>query len=102
MHFTVTGALIGLVFGIFGFFLGFSLKRAASIVLLAIFAFATLKALEYLGVAMNWRLFESLVHALAQLGKTSIELIRGMLTAATLLSIILFLCGGVLGVITRR
>jgi hypothetical protein len=102
MSATITALLITAVFAVFGFFLAFSLKRAVNIVVFGIFAFAALKALEYLGVAPNWHLFESLTQSLGQFGKASLDLVKGMLATATIVSILAFLGGGVCGFLVRR
>ncbi len=98
----LTAILIAVVFAIFGFFLAFSLKRAANILIFGVFAFASFKALDYLGVAADWRLFDNLVQTLGQFGRASLELVKGMLATATFVSILAFLGGGLCGFITRR
>lgn len=102
MSSAINAALTATVFGAFGFFLAFFLKRAASIIIFGIFAYASFKALNFLGVATDWRLFNSIVHAISQLGKTTLDLIRGILNTATLVSVVCFICGGVAGFILRK
>jgi uncharacterized membrane protein (Fun14 family) len=102
MSLTLNSALVASVFGIFGFFLAFSLKRATNIVLFGVFAYASLKALDYLGVATDWKLFENLIHILSQFGRTVLDLISAMLHTATFISIFCFLCGGVCGFVLRK
>jgi uncharacterized membrane protein (Fun14 family) len=102
MNPAINGALVASVFAIFGFFLAFSLKKAVSIVVFGIFVYASLKALHYLGVTTDWRLLDDLVPMVTQFGKTVYDMVKGMLHAATSLSIVCFLVGGVCGFLLRR
>jgi hypothetical protein len=102
MNFTINGALVALVFAIFGFFLAFSMKRATGVILFGLFAYASLKALDYLGVTTDWRLFDDLVRIVTQLGKTILDMVKAMLRTATFLSIFGFISGGVCGFLLRR
>lgn len=102
MNPTINGALVASVFAIFGFFLAFSLKKAVSIVVFGIFVYASLKALHYLGVATDWRLLDDLVRMATQFGQTVYDMVKGMLSAATSISIICFLVGGVCGFLLRK
>jgi hypothetical protein len=102
MHYTMNGALVALVFAIFGFFLAFSLKKVAGVVLFGVFVWASLKALDHLGVATDWRLFDELVRVITQLGTTILHMIKTILRTATFLSIFGFISGGVCGFLLRR
>ena len=95
-------ALVASVFGVFGFFLAFSLKRATNIIVFGIFAYASFKALDYLGVTTDWKLFDNFVHTFTQLGRTTLDLISGILNTATFISVACFLCGGVFGFLLRK
>ena len=102
MSTAINAALIATVFGAFGFFLAFFLKRATSIIIFGIFAYASFKALDFLGVTMDWRLFNGIVHTISQLGKTTLDLIRGILNTATLISVLCFISGGIAGFLLRK
>jgi uncharacterized membrane protein (Fun14 family) len=102
MNPTINGALVASVFAIFGFFLAFSLKKAATIIIFGIFVYASLKALHYLGVTTDWRLLDDLVRMVTQFGKTVYDMVGGMLHAATLVSIVCFLAGGLCGFLLRK
>ena len=102
MNPAINGALVASVFAIFGFFLAFSLKKAVTIVIFGIFVYASLRALHYLGVATDWRLLDDLVRMATEFGKTVYDMVRGMLSAATSISIICFLVGGVCGFLLRK
>jgi hypothetical protein len=102
MNPVINTALVASVFGAFGFFLAFSLKRATNIIVFGIFAYASFKALDYLGVTTDWKLFDSLVHTSTQLGRTTLDLISGMLNTATFISVACFLGGGVAGFLLRK
>ncbi|HEY3278409.1 MAG TPA: hypothetical protein VGJ94_17470 [Syntrophorhabdaceae bacterium] len=102
MSLTIHNLVVASVFAAFGFFLAFSLKRAAGILLFGVFAYASLKALDYLGVSTDWKLFDDLVHIITHLGKTILDMIKAVLRTATILSITGFLAGGVGGFILRR
>ncbi|MEI6153572.1 MAG: hypothetical protein WCQ90_05750 [Deltaproteobacteria bacterium] len=98
----LNATLIASVFGIFGFFLAFSLKRVAGIVLFGVFTYAAFLALHFLGATTDWKVFTSFIGTLSHLGKTTIDLIGGMLNTATLVSIICFLGGGLIGIVVRH
>jgi hypothetical protein len=102
MSFATTGALVSAVFGVFGFFLGFSFKGVTNIILFGIFTYACFKAFDYLGVGANWTSFHELINTLSLFGKTILDLMGGMLNTATFLSTLCFLCGGVFGLMLRK
>jgi uncharacterized membrane protein (Fun14 family) len=102
MDLSYNSALVAAVFGIFGFFLAFSLKKAINILLFGIFTYASLQALSYLGVQPDWVQFQEVVDLLSQLGKTLLGMVKTMLQAAALASVLCFLTGGVLGFALRR
>jgi hypothetical protein len=102
MSLTLNGALVALVFAMFGFFFAFSLKKATGIILFGVFVYASFKALDYLGVTTDWRLFDELVRIVTQLGKTILDMIKTVLRTATFLSIFGFISGGVCGLVLRR
>lgn len=95
-------ALVAAIFGIFGFFLAFSLKRATNILLFGVFTYASLHALSYLGVQADWVQFHEVVDLLSQLGKTLLVMVKKMLQAAAFASVLCFLTGGVLGFVLRK
>ena len=102
MSLTSNTALVASVFGIFGFFMAFSLKRAINIILFGVFAYASLKALDYLGVSTDWKLVEYLIHTISQFGRTVLDLMSALFRAATFTSIFCFLCGGLFGFILSK
>jgi hypothetical protein len=102
MNLTIHSALVALVFAIFGFFFAFSLKRATGVLLFGVFVWASLKALDYLGVTTDWRLFDELVRIITALGATILTMIKTVLRTATLLSILGFISGGVCGFLLKR
>ena len=62
----LSGYTAALVFGLFGFFLAFSVKRAAAFIIFGLFAYAALWALGHLGVATDWRGLDEVAHDEAQ------------------------------------
>jgi hypothetical protein len=94
--------LVAVIFAILGFFLAFFLKRATNIILFGIFTYASLMALDYLGVSTDWPLFNKFVDLLSQLGKTILALIGGMLNSATFPALMCFLLGGFTGFLKKR
>jgi len=94
--------LVETIFLTLGFFLAFSLKKATNIILFGIFAYASLIALDCLGVSADWPLFNELVTLLSQLGSTILSLISGMLAGASFPAIFCFLMGGFLGFLLKR
>lgn len=102
MDLSDNSALVAAVFGIFGFFLAFSLKRATNIVLFGVFTYASLHALSYLGVQADWVQFHEVVDLLSRLGKTLLGMVMTMLQSAALASVLCFLSGGVMGFVLRK
>ena len=102
MNETFNGALVAMVFGIFGFFLAFSLKRATNIIIFGVFTFASFHALDYLGSTVDWSLFHQAVDILPKLGKTLLDLVAKTLETATFISVICFLSGGLFGFLLKR
>jgi uncharacterized membrane protein (Fun14 family) len=99
---SISAISIGGIFAILGFFLAFSLQRATNIILLGIFTYGSLLALDYMGESVAWPRFMEFVNLLSQLGKTILSLISGMLSSAKLPSITCFLLGGFLGILIKR
>lgn len=95
--------LIPLVFAAFGFLLAYFLRRGMNILLFGVFMYAVFKALEGLKYLPNWNNFDNFTSVLQQLGRSVLALITGMLSTAGSASILLFLAGGIAGlVMTRR
>jgi hypothetical protein len=98
-HFKDTQILVTLVFGMFGFILAYYLRRGMSIVLFGILLYATLRGFEQLEAVPDWESFNKFVFLLQQLKKTLITLTNHMIAAAGTASLVLFLCGGIIGLV---
>jgi hypothetical protein len=94
--------LIPIVFGIFGFILTFFIRRGLNIVVLGILLYATLKGLEKLKGVPDWENFDKFISLLQQLGKTILMLTNNMIASAGTVSIMLFLCGAMVGLLISR
>ncbi len=102
MTYENTQILISVIFGICGFIMAYYLRRGLGFVLLTLLLFAAFKGLESLKYAPDWDSFDKFVTILQQLGRTMLTLINNMITTAGTLSIMLFLFGGILGLIFSR
>lgn len=94
--------LIPLFFAAFGFFLGFFLRRGFSLVFLGVFLFASFKGLETLKFSPDWFNFYKFSTAIQELGRTLLAMICQMIASAGTVSILLFISGGVTGLILSR
>ena len=101
-HFKEAEILIPMVFCAFGFILAYFLKRGVNIVLFAVFLFVIFKGLESLKYMPDWKSFNNFTAILQQLGKSVLILISGMVATAGTLSILLFLAGGIMGLVISR
>lgn len=101
-HINDTEILIAAIFGVWGFVTGYFLKRGLNFFIFGIFLYAAFKGLEKLKYAPDWKNFDSFVTILQQLGKVMLSLMNNMLSTAGILSIFLFLCGGIMGLILSR
>ncbi|MEW6418765.1 MAG: hypothetical protein AB1480_11705 [Nitrospirota bacterium] len=97
-----TEILISLIFGICGFLIAFYMRRGLSFVLLCIFLYVSFKCLENLSYAPDWNNYHKSVSLLQQLGKTMLMMINNMISTAGTVSLLLFLFGGIIGIILSR
>ena len=101
-HMKETEILISLIFGAFGFTLSYFLRRGLNILLFGVFVYAVFKGLESLKYAPDWKNFDNFISVLQQLGQSVLDLISGMLGTAGTASILLFIAGGIAGLMSRR
>ena len=97
-----TEMLIPLIFAAFGFLLAYFLRRGMNILLFGVFVYAVFKALEGLKYVPDWKNFNDFTAVLQQLGRSVLALITGMLGTAGSASILLFLAGGIAGLMMTR
>lgn len=94
--------LIPVIFGMFGFILAYYLRRGLNFVLFGIFLYASFRGLETLRYNPDWDNFDKFVAVLQQLGRILLALVNNMISTAGTVSIMLFLCGGLIGLILSR
>lgn len=85
-----------------GLLLGILSRRFVSITVFLILMFTALKTLEALGFAQSWPVFYELKQHLVGTGKTTIQLFTDLLNSASVFGGVLFLVGGVSGILWRR
>jgi hypothetical protein len=94
--------LIAAIFGISGFIMAYYLRRGVNFILFGIFLYASFRGLETLNYHPDWNNFDKFVSILQQLGKTILLMINNMISTAGTISIMLFLFGGVMGLVLSR
>jgi len=101
-HMKEAEILIAVIFGVCGFIMAYYLRRGVNFVLFGIFLYASFKGLETLKYHPDWNNFDKFVSILQQLGRTILLMINNMLSTAGTISIMLFLFGGVVGLVMSR
>ncbi len=101
-HIKDTELLIAAIFGICGFIMAYFLRRGVNFILFGIFLYASFKGLETLNYHPDWDNFDRFVSILQQLGRTILLMITNMISTAGTISIMLFLFGGVVGLVLSR
>ena len=101
-HIHDTELLIAAIFGLCGFIMAYYLRRGVNFVLFGIFIYASFKGLETLKYHADWDNFDKFVSILQQLGRTILLMINNMISTAGTMSIMLFLFGGVIGLVVSR
>lgn len=101
-HIKDTELLIAAIFGICGFIMAYYLRRGVNFILFGIFLYASFKGLETLNYHPDWDNFDRFVSILQQLGRTILLMITNMISTAGTISIMLFLFGGVVGLVLSR
>ena len=99
MHINSTEILVTAIFGVLGFVMAYYLRRCINMILLGIFLYIAFKGLEMLKYQPDWNNFEKLVSIFQQLAKTLLALMNHMISTAGIASILLFLIGGLLGLV---
>lgn len=99
MHINSTEILVTAIFGVLGFVMAYYLRRGVNIILFGIFLYAAFKGLEMLKYQPDWNNFEKFVSIFQQLAKTLLIMIQNMISTACTVSIVIFLLGGVLGLV---
>ena len=101
-HIKDTEILIAAIFGICGFIMAYYLRRGVNFILFGIFLYASFKGLETLKYQPDWDNFDRFVSILQQLGRTILLMINNMISTAGTISIMLFLFGGIVGLVLSR
>jgi|GEM_PF-1596547 len=101
-HIKDTELLIAFIFGVCGFITTFFLRRGMNFILLGVFFYASFKGLETLRYHPDWGSFNKFITILQQMGKILLTMISNILSTAGTFPIILFLLGGVTGLILSR
>ena len=101
-HIKETELFIAAIFGICGFIMAYYLRRGVGFICFSIFLYASFKGLETLEYHPDWENFNKFVSILQQLGRTILLMINNMISTASTISIMLFLLGGVLGLVLSR
>lgn len=101
-HIKDTEILISAIFGICGFIMAYYLRRGVNFILFGIFLYASFKGLETLKYHPDWDNFDRFVSILQQLGRTILLMINNMISTAGTISIMLFLFGGIVGLVLSR
>lgn len=97
-----TEILVGMIFGVLGFIISFFMSRSLNIIIFGGLTYAVFKALDALNFDTDWILFNNFVIVLADLGKSVMALLQGMLDNASDFALILFVFGGAFGLILRK
>lgn len=97
-----TEILVGMIFGVLGFIISFFMSRSLNIIIFGGLTYAVFKALDALHFDTDWILFNNFVVVLADLGKSVMALLQGMLDSASDFALILFVFGGAFGLILRK
>ncbi len=101
-HIKDTEILIAAIFGICGFIMAYYLRRGVNFILFGIFLYASFKGIETLKYHPDWDNFDKFVSILQQLGRTILLMINNMISTAGTISIMLFLFGGIVGLVLSR
>ncbi len=101
-HIKDTEILISAIFGVCGFIMAYYLRRGLNFVLFGIFLYASFNGLENLNYRPDWDNFDKFVSILQQLGRTILMMINNMISTAGTVSIMLFLFGGIIGLVLSR
>ena len=91
-----------LMFGCMGFLLAFFISRTVNIAFILLLAWVPFKVLEKYGLKPDWLLLEKTYNLIIGLGESLIELIANLLKLASTWGMILFLLGGITGMILNR
>lgn len=101
-HIKETELIISIIFAAVGFIIAYYMRRGLNFVIFGIFLYAAFKCLENLNYHPDWDSFDKFVSILQQLGKTLLVMINNMVSTAGTLSIMLFLFGGIIGLVLSR
>lgn len=91
-----------LMFACMGFLLAFFISRTVNIAFILLLSWIPFKVLEKYGVKPDWPLLEKTYNLIISLGESLIELIANLLKLASTWGMILFLIGGITGMILNR
>lgn len=97
----MTEIIIPLLYGASGFFLSFFLSRAVNIAIVTCFLYVTFKTLEKMHVKMDMNGLERLSVMLGEFGRTIVTLAIGIIHTTNTTALLLFITGGVVGIITN-
>ena len=98
-HISGTMILIALLFGICGYAIVFFLKRSIGFFFLGALLYAAFKGFEKMNYQPDWSSFDKLISLLKQMAGTLHTMFNNMVSTANIISIVLFLACGVLGLI---
>lgn len=102
MHMGDMEIVIGLIFGLFGFIMAFFMRKSVNILIFTAFTYAAFKTLDRLDFRTDWASFNNFAYALSDLGSALLSVVSGLIGAASTFSLVLFIIGGVSGLLLKR
>lgn len=91
-----------LMFGALGFLMAFFLFRTINIGLILLLAWVPFKIFEKFGLNPDWKLLHRAYNLLLALGQSLVDLINSLFKLASTWGLVLFLLGGITGIIMHR
>ena len=91
--------LVPFVFGALGFIVSFFMSRALNVALFGLLVYVIFRVLEYFRISIDWKGFDKLTMISTELVRTLFAVAAGILKSASSFALILFICGGIAGLI---
>jgi len=98
-HINTATIIIASLFGVCGFLISYFLRRSLGFFLIGALLYVVFKGLENLKFNPDWGSYQKILSLLHQLAGVLLSLIQNMISGASLMAILFFLAGGVLGLV---
>ena len=102
MSLIFSDVFVPFVFGALGFVVTFFMSRALNVALFGLLVYVIFRVLEYFSISIDWKGFDKVTLISTELLKALFAVASGILQSASSFALVLFICGGIAGLVLSQ